>query len=818
MRFVHVGFRAINTLALLVTTAFLVDSSTLHALEPVLGGFAPWGLQRGVETEWTISGARLGDAEELLFHEPGFQAQAIEVLNDNAIKVRVAVDPNTRLGVHGIRIRTKTGVSNLRVFTVGLFSEVREVEPNNVFQKPQAIPLNTTVSGVVDSEDVDHFVIEAKAGERISCELEGIRLGISFFDPYLAILDEGRFELARSDDSSLLTQDGVCSVIAPKDGKYIVQVRECAFGGNGSCVYRLHVGTFPRPIAVYPPGGKVGEKLSLTWIGDVKGTFSSEQQLPDVPSSEYPISPAQNGETSPTPLHLRVSQLDYANEVEPNDGVAQATLAPAAPCAMHGVIGKSGDIDFFRFTARAGQQLDVRVIARNILRSPLDPVCVVYNAQGSGLVSNDDNGPNPDCYFRFAVPADGEYLISVHDHLRSGSEAHVYRVEITEAIPALTMLLPERFQYVPPTLVVPRSNRMAMMITGSRANYGGAVSLEFRDLAAGVHVTQQEMTADRADVPVVFGADPEAARGGLVSLLGKSLLDPNDPTKVVLGEISQRCVLIRGDNNIDVYGFNATRMAAVVADEIPFRVDLIAPKAPIARNGSMDLKVKATRKDDFKAPIQVSLLYNPPGIGSSGSVVIPEGQNEAVIPLTANGGAAIGIWKLVVIGRAPHAGATAECSSDLTDLKITDQFYNFAFDKAAVEQGKETDLVIRVEKKLDFEGAAKAEILGLPAGATCEPIEFACGAEELVFKLKTKAAIRPGKFPYVCRTTFLTDSEPVIHTLGAGELRVDEPLPPKPMTEAAPAVVVAAPPPEPTAKRLSRLEQLRLDKQKQDQK
>ena len=30
----------------------------------------------------------------------------------------------------------------------------------------------------------------------------------------------------------------------------------------------LHVGDFPRPTHVYPPGGKVGEKMQVTYIGD----------------------------------------------------------------------------------------------------------------------------------------------------------------------------------------------------------------------------------------------------------------------------------------------------------------------------------------------------------------------------------------------------------------------------------------------------------------------------------------------------------------------------------------------------------------------
>ena len=76
-------------------------------------------------------------------------------------------------------------------------------------------------------------MIEAKKGERISAEVEGMRLGITMFDPYVAILNTKRFELATSDDAALIWQDGFASVLAPEDGKYIIQVRESAYAGNG---------------------------------------------------------------------------------------------------------------------------------------------------------------------------------------------------------------------------------------------------------------------------------------------------------------------------------------------------------------------------------------------------------------------------------------------------------------------------------------------------------------------------------------------------------------------------------------------------------
>jgi hypothetical protein len=207
--------------------------------------------------------------------------------------------------------------------------EVAEQEPNNDFSAPQPIPLGSTVSGVVQNEDVDYFVVEAKKGQRITAELEGIRLGYTFFDPYLAILNEERFELARSDDAALLRQDCLCSLIAPEDGKYIIQVRESAYGGDGSSFYRLHVGSFPRPTAVYPAGGRPGETITVRWIGDPAGDWTEEITLPSLPDPEFQLLAKDEHGIAPSPNVIRVVDLPNTLEVEPNDTIQQATPATA---------------------------------------------------------------------------------------------------------------------------------------------------------------------------------------------------------------------------------------------------------------------------------------------------------------------------------------------------------------------------------------------------------------------------------------------------------------------------------------------------------
>ena len=53
--------------------------------------------------------------------------------------VKIAAD--CRLGEHAFRVRTATGISELRTFCVGALPVVEEKEPNSDFATPQTIAL-----------------------------------------------------------------------------------------------------------------------------------------------------------------------------------------------------------------------------------------------------------------------------------------------------------------------------------------------------------------------------------------------------------------------------------------------------------------------------------------------------------------------------------------------------------------------------------------------------------------------------------------------------------------------------------------------------
>ncbi len=759
-----------------------------------------------------FSGSNLGDAQEILFYEPGIAATKVEP-NGNDVKVHLQVAPDCALGEHVVQVRTASGISDYRSLFVGALPAVAEQEPNSDFEKPQAVPLNSTVQGVVDNEDVDYFAVDLKKGQRLSAEVEAMRFGTTLFDPYVAILDSKRFELASADDTPLLMQDCAVSIVVPEDGRYLVQVRESAYGGNGGCRYRLHVGTFPRPTAVYPAGGKAGEEVEVQFIGVPTGAITQKVKLPPNPAEDFGLFASDADGTAPSGNPFRVCAQGNVLEKEPNNGLAEATPAEL-PLSLNGIIEKPGDVDVFKFHAKQGETYEVECYARRI-RSGLDPVMTLVDAKGAGIVGNDDSR-GPDSYFRFTAPAEGDYGIIVTDHLGRGAADFVYRVEFQPVAPSLTLGIPRVEQYgqYRQTIYVAKGNRFGALITAARNNFGGDLVLEGGELPAGVTLQCEPMPAALSQMPVVFEAAADAPLSGKVVAFAARHADPNQKIR---GEFTNRADYIVGPPNQSLYRVkDVNKLAIAVVDTLPFQLEIAQPKVPIVRNGEMSLKIVARRQPGFTAPISVEFPFRPPGISAASSVTIPEGQNEVVYPLNAADSAAIGTWRVFALGGADVKG-TAWVSSQLATLEVAAPLVTMELQRASCEQGQPTQVYCKVAHPVPFEGKAIAKLIGLPAKAVAPDLELTKDTAELVFQVKTEADTPAGKHGNVfCQVIITQNGEPIVGRAGTTDLQVDKPLPapaapaaaPAPAPASAPAVAQA--PEKPPEKPLSRLEKLRL--------
>ena len=412
--------------------------------DPRLNVILPRGVQRGGNYTLRFSGARLKGAAEIFLYDQGITVTGIKEVDANNLDVSITVSPECRLGEHVAQVRTRSGISDYRSFFIGAMPELSEKEPNSEFSTAQQIPFQHTVNGVILPEDQDYFRFTVQKGQRINVEVEAVRLG-AMFDPFISLLDKNRFELAVSDDSALGKQDGMLSVVAPEDGEYTVLIRESSFGGNGNCRYRLHIGSFPRPKVAYPAGGPAGSEVNVRFIGDATGDFEQKIKVADKPGFRPGLFVADEKGTSPTPVLFRVSDVPNVMEGAEDKTWASPPAVPV-PAAFNGIIEKPADRDFFKFSGKKGQVVEVECFGRRI-GSGIDSVVNVFRADNKQHLAGDDDTRRPDSYVRVTLPVDGEYFVRVRDHRDRGQPDFVYRVEVKYPKASVNFSIPRVDRY-----------------------------------------------------------------------------------------------------------------------------------------------------------------------------------------------------------------------------------------------------------------------------------------------------------------------------------------------------------------------------------
>lgn len=146
-------------------------------------------------------------------------------------------------------------------------------------------------------------------------------------------------------------------------------------------------------------------------------------------------------------LRFVVGQLAEAVEAEPNSTPGEAQPLPALPATINGQL-HAGDIDVFRFTAKAGQTLVCELLGRRLapflpeaVPGWLQGVLTLYDATGREVCYVDDFRNDPDPVLIHRIEKDGEYRLEVRDALYRGTQRFVYRLNIG-ALPFVTDLYP----------------------------------------------------------------------------------------------------------------------------------------------------------------------------------------------------------------------------------------------------------------------------------------------------------------------------------------------------------------------------------------
>lgn len=791
----------------------LLPLITVHcSLITCLSALSPTGGQRGTDVAVTLTDDHITSFQELITYRPGLTLADFKPYekNNKLARATLRIAPDAPLGEHHIRIRTAHGISYLRSFWVGPFPTLKETEG-----AAQRVNLNTTVEGVITTEDVDEFTVALAKGQRLSVEAEAMRLGRILFDAHLSIIGPKGSELASRDDAPLFKTDPYLSLIAPEDGDYRIVIREAAYEGSDQSAYRLHIGTYPRPHMVFPLGGKPGEAINFTFIGDPTGPFTQTATLTSDPT--FPLFPTLNNETAPAPIHVLVSALEHSAQPDGNSEFKTAHPFPPIPSAVDGILDEKGEARWFRFTAKKDQNLDIKVIAR-ALRSPLDAVLNLRDGQRKGLADNDDDQLSPDSLIKWTCPADGDYFLQIRDQLgRTGSD-FVFRIEINVRQPAIAATLPvadRNDSQKGKFFAVPQGGRHVAVIQIRRENIRCGITFAAQNLPPGVRlITPDAIPESLNNFPVIFEAAPDAPLGSTLQRFTIRATGEKAPPDLT-APLTDTIHLIEVNNEGTYHSVHTDRIPTAVTSPLPFTIAAEAPKTPLVRHGKLMLKLRATRSGDFKGNITARLPWFPAGISGPVNIDIPPEKTEVEYELNASADAATGTWQLCVIAEADTPQGRRAAASGFVPLTVAEPYLTMALDLAAGQTGAPSAILAKIETLREFAGQATAELQALPHGVTSTPVTFTTDQKEITFPLTISSEAKPGKTTaLLCKVIVPDPGGPVIHhTAHGGTLRID----PAPKTEATPPpanpnpVTATIPPPAPE-KPLSRLEQLRQKK------
>jgi hypothetical protein len=192
----------------------------------------------------------------------------------------------------------------------------------------------------------------------------------------------------------------------------------------------------------------------------------------------------------------------------------------------------------------------------------------------------------------------------------------------------------------------------------------------------------------------------------------------------------------------------------------------------------MRLEISAEREHGFDEPIEVQMIWNPPGVSSQPEATIPKGATNVFYQLNAGGGAEVRSWNIAVLGHATVAGGQMFVSSQLADLAVAAPLLSGKIETLWVNPGKPGKLTVNLQRAKPFEGKATIRLCGLPEKVTAPERTITKDDEEVVFDITVDTNCPAGSYRNLfCAVDVPEAGGTIPHTIAQGGiLRV---VPPK---------------------------------------
>ncbi len=616
---------------------------------PAINSFLPVGFQRGQSAELILTGTNLAGPTALSLATPAEATfpPADKNGTDNAkLRVQLKLPAGTPLGLYPLRLATGRGLSNLRLVAVDELPQLVEDGKNNTRETAQALPVPCAVSGRADAEKADYYRVSVKAGQRLSFDVLGRRLG-SPMDPQLALYHgKSLRELAFDNDSPGCQGDPRLTFTFKEAGDYLVEVKDVLNRGGADYVYRLRVGDFPLATTPVPLAARRGTRAKIQFAGpNVEGVAPVDVDVPADPTTTAVwVAPKGPSGLTGWPVALAVSDHDELVETEPNNEPAKANRLPV-PGGITGRFQHSDDTDCYVFAAKKGQKLLIEAHTLE-LYSPSLVYMVLKNAKTGAEVgkSNPQAPPPGDQRFEFTAPDDGDFVLEVQHLTFAGGPSEVYRVTVTPSTADFDLVLPAIQFELSAGAFAPIPVQVA------RRGYTGPIELSWSGGPPGLTGTAT-VKAGQSTAALVVQAKGDVPMGiYLGTVLGKASIDKRPVALPAQG----RAALTQALSGLPYPPLNlATQVALGVREKAPFTLAVTMDPPEAVPGTKTTIKLTATRDKGYADEIVVGAPTNlPPTVPAPKVPNIPKDKNEVTFPLDLNPKAPLGTYPLLFSGRA----------------------------------------------------------------------------------------------------------------------------------------------------------------------
>ena len=636
---------AVVTLSLLVSV--LQAESTIGFRQ--LGSTTPVAVQRGKKTTIHVrSNYTLDGTYKVFFDKSGIRMKCLETKPKAAphagrgtpgtpFRFEADVPANQPLGIYEFRVATKTAVSSASHLLVTDLPVVNESKAENGMPATaQKVSFPVAICGMCErAEDVDYYQFTGTAGQEITVNLYAQRVtkavhsmqsggsGASvmyLMDSILTLRGENGQVLAENDN--FVGGDSFLTYQLPNDGRYFLEVRDTRYIGNPKYVYCVEISDRPFVHTVFPMAVQQGQASEALVIGHNLGglkTTTLRSAANETPGWKDIAIQTPQGSTNP----VQVLVTSYPQVVAQGGNLAMADAMPlSVPVGVNGRLSKLDEVHYYSFEASKDRYylLEIDSDRRDL---PLDSVLDVYDAAGKRVTGGDDGYYTKDATLYFKAPADGKYVVSVHDLHNRGGERFVYNLRVEPSGPDFELHGKYYYAQLAP------GTRMIWFARLSRKNgFNGPVDIQVDGLPEGVTFTPVTIPAGLNQCGVIVSAKAGAKIDArLARLSGKALIpDHTGKPREVIRYAHVTCELQVSGGSQARWPIK-TQLVGVTNPLDLLKFEATPSEITLRPGEKVAIKVRVERNKEFTGPIQLAMpfLYGnsivedqlPPGVTMS---------------------------------------------------------------------------------------------------------------------------------------------------------------------------------------------------------